>query len=188
MAWDKDLPNDSGKIREGPSEIRANNAAVEQADISLKQWAVNLLDRTDAAVTGPNDPTRADNVMFLYSKDDGSNTELFLEDDQNPANVIQMSRTVDLNDAANDGSTFLPGGLVMKWGKESTVTFGADRTVTYGIPFTTATYTVTLTAISGGTLSRVDLSIFGSPTATDFVIKNNANGIPTDVYWVAIGK
>lgn len=92
MAWDKTLPNNATKIRNYPSVLTQNWEAIEEGDITLQQWQINLIERN--AVPGPisSDPSREDDVMILYSKQDASaETESFILDDRNPANVIQIT-------------------------------------------------------------------------------------------------
>jgi hypothetical protein len=91
MTWNASLPSNSTKIRNYPTVLTNNFSAVEQGDISLKHWQSNFIERNGVAPS--NDPTRADDTMILYSKQDASgNTELFVLDDRNPANVIQLTK------------------------------------------------------------------------------------------------
>lgn len=95
MSYDKTLPSIQTKIRDYPTVLTANFAAIEEGDITLKHWQVNFIERNAVPGAPPpaNDPTRADDTMIIFSKQDGSgDTELFLLDDRNPANTIQLSQ------------------------------------------------------------------------------------------------
>jgi len=130
MTYDKTLPTNTTKIRNYPTVLTDNFAALEEGDISLKHWQVNFIERN--AVPGPisNDPTRADNTMILYSKQDGAGeTELFVIDDRNPANVTQLteegalgstSTQVNANGVAFDvdattGLTYVDGQFIVAY-------------------------------------------------------------------------
>lgn len=89
MAWDKTLPQDSTKIRNYPTILTDNFKAIEEGDQGLEFWQTRFVDRDSIAIA--SNPTRADDEMAIFSKDDGTNTELYLMDDQNPANIIQIT-------------------------------------------------------------------------------------------------
>lgn len=145
MVWDETLPSNATKIRNYPQVLTDNFTAIEQGDISLKHWQVNLIERN--AVPGPiaNDPTRADDTMIFYSKQDSSGeTEAFIMDDRSPsANIIQLTQ---------DGSM----------GSVNTSMF------TSGIKFdTTLTYTQNNMVTAAGSVSSAGagLGLFNCTTA-----------------------
>ena len=108
MSWDSSLPANSTKIRDYPTVLTNNFAAIEQGDTSLKQWQINFIDRNTVPGAPPpaSDPTRADDTMYVYSKtDSAANTEMFIMDDQNPANIIQLTTVGSLGNASTAMTT-----------------------------------------------------------------------------------
>jgi len=189
MAWDRGLPDDSSIIREAPSEIRDNNAAIELADISLKPWALNLIDRTDPSVTGPDNPgdNPSNNTMLLYAKTISGNTELFVKDNQTSQTVIQLTRTDVLNVVAN-GTTFLPGGVILKWGTTSIPKDAGNTTIAFAPVFPTAVYTVVSEVQRSAGSSAQWGQILATPTTASFVWFNNNNlTAGYTLHWMAIG-
>lgn len=100
MAWDKNLPQDSTKIRNYPTLLTNNFKAVEEGDQGLEHWQVRFNDRDALGIA--SNPTRADDEMAIFSKDDGTNTEMYIMDDQNPANFIQITQAGDLGSTSTD--------------------------------------------------------------------------------------
>lgn len=117
MAWDKTLPSNTTKIRNYPTVLTDNFSAIEEGDLTLTHWQVNFIERNAVPGAPPpaNDPTRQDNTMILFSKQDGGgNTELFFLDDRSPANNIQLtengyigssSTKISLNEFTFDSGT-----------------------------------------------------------------------------------
>jgi len=103
MAYDKTLPTNSTKIRNYPTVLTDNFAGIEEGDISLKYWQANFIER-DAIPSAPaTTPTRADDTMIMYSKQDASGeTELFILDDRATANDIQVTEDGNLGSASTD--------------------------------------------------------------------------------------
>lgn len=141
MAYDKTLPTNTTKIRNYPTVLTDNFAAIEEGDLSLKHWQVNFIERNAVPGAPPpaNDPTRADDTMIFFSKQDGSGeTEMFLMDDRNPANIIQLSEdgsmgsfstTLKIDSFAFDSNfTYNEDYIVKAWAKcNSNGTFAKQR-------------------------------------------------------------
>lgn len=126
MAFDKTQPTDTTKIRNLGVVIRPNWQAIAEADSTFQPWALNLIDRTGAAIV-PTDPAAISTSYILYSKQDsGGNKELF---GISPAgNILQLTKGAA--SAGANGETCLPGGILIKWGSatktgSSTVTFAS---------------------------------------------------------------
>lgn len=68
MAWDRDLPADTTKIRNGPLEIRNNNEAIEEADASFRPYALNLINRATVAPPISNTPANVTDATVVYSR------------------------------------------------------------------------------------------------------------------------
>jgi hypothetical protein len=82
MAWDKNFPTDATKIRLDPAGVRGNWAAIEAGNVPYVR--IQLAKQT-------TDPTRQNNTGWVYGKQVSSQTELFFEDDRNPAKVTQLT-------------------------------------------------------------------------------------------------
>ena len=88
MAFDKTLPANSTKLRNAPTVLTDNFAAIEEADSSFKPYAINLQDRNPLAVA--NDPATISGSSIIYVKQDGSgNPELYSKDGS--GNILQMT-------------------------------------------------------------------------------------------------
>jgi hypothetical protein len=99
---------------------------------------------------------------------------------------IQMTSGNILNNGATEiGYTFLPGGLLLQWGKIAP----ASTTVNFPTAFSAAPYNIQLSAVaSQGSGARIILSLF-SKTSTNFVYQITQAGTVTTalVLWMAIG-
>lgn len=109
MAWQKNLPGDDTKLRTSQTYVRANWDAIETGGVPY--------DKLKLESQGAN-PTREAGFGWVYGKNPGTGfTELYYEDDRNPASVIQLTNvggignsTVSLyanNITFNNGTTFL---------------------------------------------------------------------------------
>jgi len=182
MAWNEDKPADTEKVRLLGQVIRSNWKALEEgsdgdADAEkLKQWAINLVDRS--TIGGANTPSVISDAGQVYARTIGSNVELCYEDAD--SHEVQLTRASEMV-IASDGSTSLPGGLLLQWGK--TTVSGVSPTVTYPTPFSTATYSLSITMIGS---SFIGVSSSSPATATDFTVALSAG--TRDIYWMAIGK
>lgn len=138
MAWNITVPADTAKIRDLGVLIRPNWSAIQEADLTFKPKAINLNDRT---ISGPSaNPTPIADSYIIYSKSVSSgNSQLYGIDEA--GNILQM--TNGLPTLTTAGSSFIPGGLIIKWG---TVDLSnVANPVTYPVAFPTATLAVSLT-------------------------------------------
>jgi hypothetical protein len=186
MAFNETLPTNTTKIRDLGTEIRPNWVAIQTALSSFAPWAVNLVNRT-TEVPGQVDPiliTGPPSAYIMYSKQDGAgNAELY---SQTPAgNTIQMTKG-DATIAAT-GSTFLAGGLLMKWGTITltTPTVNLVNFIAEGLlDFPNAIYNVQLTY---GGLTGTSTNVLSVTTiAVDEFNVRGTSGLL--VYWTAIGS
>lgn len=97
--------------------------------------------------------------------------------------------TMNINPvAADNGYTFLPGGVLIQWGlvnnpgNAGTVTFS-----TANIAFPTACFNVQLTARNDGSHSAFNYWVDTAPTSTEFKYQGSTSGSNT-LFWVAIGN
>lgn len=145
MAWDKDQPQNTTKIRNLPAVLTPNWYAIEQAEASFKPYAINLLDRNVLNTSNPSfpvNPTAIADTYALFSKKDASgNDQLY---GISPSSVItQFSSAAPT--LGTDGSAFLPGGLMMKWGSLTIQGYPTITTYNYAVAFPTATLHVFIT-------------------------------------------
>lgn len=95
MAFDKTLPQNSTKIRRYPEVLTDNFAAIQTGDDTFQVWQLNFIDRdlVPGAPPPTQDPTRVDDTIIIYSKQNADGeTDLFLMDDRAIANIIQVSQ------------------------------------------------------------------------------------------------
>lgn len=156
MAYDKNLPTDQTKLRNYPTVLTDNFIAIEEGDITLQHWQINMVERNSVPGPIPNDPTREDDVMILYSKQDSSGeTEAFILDDRNPANVIQLTQDGRLGDFSQGISA---SSIIMD---DTNVSFGINQMIT-----ATATVASNGSLVNGVNISASARSATGTYTVT----------------------
>lgn len=184
MVYDATEPKNTTKIRNLGVVIRPNFEAIEIADSSFKPYATNFANRTPLAV--PNDPAAIVNSYILYNKEDSHGKQQLYAIDS-ASKITQLTNTL-VPLAASTGYTWLPGGILLQWGKE-TVPAGESNAITFLVAFQHAPYDIQLTAIRsvGSTTNSMYLSSTHPATNTDFRIINTASSAH-DCFWLAIGK
>lgn len=97
--------------------------------------------------------------------------------------------------AANNGYTYLPGGLVMQWGILSPVSDNAINTVTFAtsnVDFNSTPYYVSMQVFTPALISSSTriLTILQTKSSTDFTfyLQNTTSVAITGVLWMAIGE
>lgn len=132
------------------------------------------------------DPATAADELSLYSKDTSGNTRLYLRQ-ENSGTVFQM--TGDDPVASTNGSSFLPGGLIIKWGRVTTNGSGVG-TATFSFP--NNFYSATLTHFKqGGDPNTSFVEFDGTPSKTSGSVKllnSSGTGFSSIVGWIAIGN
>ena len=173
-AWDSTQPENTTKLRRLGDVIRPNFKAIESADSTFKPEAINLADRTP--LVSPNDPTAVAASVILYSKQDGAGKPQLYSIDPD-SNIIQL--TAGLPTAADPGSSYLAGGIIIKWGYGNATVAG--NTITFVSAFPNNCWEVILTP-QGGT---------GRATSVDTKTVNNFVAHATNtvtVGYIAIGN
>lgn len=122
-------------------------------------------------------PVTAANEIALFSKDLGGISTLFMRKESNGA-VIQMSG-ID----PNNSQTFLPGGLILKWGLNAVATDGST-VIAFPVAFPTACLAVMATVVTTTVNSARYVSVFNVGPAQFNAVTNVAQNI----YWFAIGN
>jgi hypothetical protein len=188
MAWDKDQPQNTTKIRNLPAVITPNWYAIEQADSSFTPYAINLLDRNVLNTSNPSfpvNPTAIANTYALFSKKDAAGIAQLYGIDTS-SNILQFSGgTSSL--ISNQGSAFLPGGLMLKWGDISVAAYGSSTTVTYTQAFPNATLKVFITPSQN--YSSIFPAYVASQTASQFTASkgNTSASLSSAFIWLALG-
>jgi hypothetical protein len=185
MAWNKELPGDTEKIKSLGTVIRPNWEAIEEGDDvgvanMLEMRSIQLDNRTGLAAN--TDPQTNAGTHYLYSKDDGDAIqEAFMKD--SAANIIQLtndggigskSMRLHFEDFTNDQGTTVydERNFVAYWAyinAEGTIVSQSETsgltcvrtasTSTYTISFTTVqssiNYGVTATALHSAGNPRI---------------------------------
>jgi len=121
-------------------------------------------------------PVTAASEGALYTKDSGSQPELFWRDE---SNGTEWQITNQATQTTN-GSMLLPGGLLIQWGQESITTTG---TVNFPVGYSSAVYSIQATAESpAGYFGAASRNI----TTASFGVVLSSAGTRT-VHWFAIG-
>ena len=131
MAFNKNEPQDTTKIRNLSTILTDNFTGIQEGDASFAPWALNLIRRNGAAPSV--DPTAIADNIILYSKDSSAGqAELYAINEASGISQI----TGGAPTATTTGSVFIPGGIIIKWGQ---FTFsGNTNTQAYATPFPTS--------------------------------------------------
>lgn len=120
MVYYNNIPQSTDKPSQSQSQIASNFSDLDSV------FGINHVNFTDATATNRGkheyvtmieqgaDPGTAANEMALYTKVAGGATTLYLQR-EGGGTVIRMTPTQDPT-IGNQGSTFLPGGVIVKWG------------------------------------------------------------------------
>lgn len=184
MSWDNMQPTNTTKIRNLGVVIRPNWAAIEQADPSFQPWATNLKDRTEADLSA--NPPALDTAYTLFCKQDSEgNPELFGINSE--SDVTQFTRGAALN--APNGSSFLPGGLIFKWGIFAMGEGITNIDVTYpGGSFPHSFYSVVISSTTSNSGNEAGLDLSHSNLAAFRVFRGSSPASNQSYYYMAIGN
>lgn len=202
MAYDKAIPAPSDRLKDSQPEILENFATISAllgVDHVISPWTdpatgdqgkhkkVTLPDQSSA-------PTTAANEMAVYSKESPlsgvTSSELFVrrESDGTELNVT----------GSGTGWSYLPSGLLIKWGTVS-VSRNALSTVTFPVDATTIPAFATILSVqvsqtfaAGPSTGDLNVAVSaGNYTTTTFQTFARAIGLPSgstvSVNYVAIG-
>jgi len=149
----------------------------------------------------PSAPTTAVDEGGFYSKVGTSpaETNLFFRGENSGFEYqmthVDSSLTASFSTSAgvNDsGWSFLPGGLLIQYGKRSIAAAGTATTITYPKAFTVAPYSITMGCITNEGNSPGANNYFikeaSITSLTDFQVTNSSSSAAKKVFWVAIGK
>lgn len=103
MAFDSDLPTPTTKIRNYPTVLTENFQALEQGQDSLQQWKANFIERNAIPSAPPVDPTRIDDNMQIFAKQNADGeTDLYVLDDRGSANIIELTENGKIGGRSQD--------------------------------------------------------------------------------------
>lgn len=130
-----------------------------------------------------SDPVGAGNEMTLFSKLIAGASQLFYKRN-NAVTSFQLTGADPL--AAANGSTFLPGGLILKWGTY-TLAAGTNSTpvVFAGGAFPTNCFSLTIT---GNITNNKSMPSYSGLTTVGFNGNKTDVGFATTYTYIAIGK
>jgi hypothetical protein len=125
----------------------------------------------------------------IYASATAGNGELWFTRGSTPTGIQLTGPGVP--SALQNGSTFLPGGLIFQWGRSPGGSLPSSGTITFPTPFINNFFVVNITLIanSSGTGTSNTISyLTGSGTLLSF--KWNYTGTTSYVgfYWMAIGN
>lgn len=187
MTYQANIPQSTDLISVSQDDLLQNYQAIDAA------WNINHVDFNLASqgkhkfvempVQGA-DPAGAAGEFTLFSKTNvAGNNEVFYKRNAE-ANSYQLSGP-NPNRAAK-GSTFLPGGLLLQWGLETTI--ANNQQYTFDKAFAAAPYSITLTGVRSNNQQRALWVSDGTVTTTAFRIKTDSTGAAMKgIYWMAIG-
>ena len=182
MAYDSTKPQSGITLSAGRAVVQANFAATEtyiaRDHVSFDANSADSGKHKAIRLTEQTAPTTLVNELGLYAKDTGSHPDLFVRRESS-GTEIQM--TVGDPTAAATGQTFLPGGIIMKWGSNAIISGAGGTTVTFGSAFPTACFGVWLEPIDPTPKSH---TVISKSTANFVARAENA----ITVMWWAIGN
>lgn len=160
MAYDGTIPNSTDLISVSQPQIQANFAAIEALiDVNHEDFASANIGK-HKFVTFPvqaSTPATVAGDVALFSAASvltGNNELYFQKDTGNPLDIVPFTAS----DPAVTGWTYLPSGILMKWG---TLSGNGDATFSFpvaaSIPVFTAVYSAQVTT---SFLSAADVDVF----------------------------
>lgn len=207
MTWDPSKPADNTKLRLAPGLIRPNWNAIQQGNVPYV--------KIQLAEQGAN-PTRAVNTGWLYTKEAASQTELYYEDDRNPAKVIQLTsngrignsavtiitQNLTFNGTYNNNQSSMAsawarcasaGGVTYGFNVASSTRTGTGNyTILTNAVFSTANVVVQLTSYQASSDTPAGITVLGDPTIAgsqvsfNVEIKNRSGSAIDRKFFVAV--
>lgn len=207
MTWDPSKPADNTKLRVAPGLERSNWNAIQQGGVPYVKLQL--------AEQGAN-PTRADNTGWIFTKEASSQTELYYEDDRNPAKIIQLTsngrignsaitvitQNLTFNGTYNNNQSSMAsawarcasgGGVTYGFNIASSTRSGTGNyTILTNAVFNSANVVVQLTSYQASSDTPAGITVLGDPTIVgnqvsfDVEIKNRSGNAIDRKFFVAI--
>lgn len=184
MAYTRDKPAASDILSTSQNDIK-NNFNTADTSFGINHYAFI---ETDSALAGKHKyctlheqsaPTTLANELSLYSKETSSISTLYLKHESDGTEV-QLSVAATNVSAAAAGSSYLPGGVIIKWGNGVASTGGTA--LTFGTAFPNNCWSVSATCNSSSIVEAINIH---SITKTGFTAKDS-NGYGYS--YIAIGN
>lgn len=161
MAWNPNIPNPTDLISASQAQIKANFQALDPLFTSAQY--VLLPQQAQA-------PTTSSSQIGLYAQTSPitSALELYIVRASNGAQISATAAGL-----SSSGWSYLPSGLLMKWGNDSTTTYNDLETKSFptasNIPVFNNIYSMQLTPASGATDPN-QVMILGALTTTTYQV------------------
>ena len=192
MTFQSNIPLSTDLLSVSQGDILGNFQALGSA------WPVNHVD-FNASGAGKHkyvefpdqgsDPAGAASELTLFAKlDAGSTTQLYYKRN---AEGTSYQLTAQNPTIASSGSTFLPGGIILKWGSASVTN---SQAVSFASAFPTACWQVICQPINNGAVTVANDYVYvqSSPTTTQFtataVKRTSLSGNTVTFSYIAIGN
>lgn len=179
MAWNPNLPKSTSKIRLLPTQATANWAAIEDGDVPHKFLQFKKQNPS---------PVQVSERAFLFSRQVNSRQELYWIGDT--GSRVQLTSGTPTKSAS--GKTFLPGGLLLQWGSNTTVSDATPLTITYPTAYTTIYQVLITRSGPSGTMPNRSYTRVEDLTATNFKARSISEGGSLQsgitLSWMAIGE
>lgn len=184
MTYNPSIPQSTDLISQSQSQILTNFSQANTA-FSVDHTAFDVVSNQGkhkkVTLVEQSDPVTSANEMALYSKDLAAVTTLYMRKESN-GTVIQMSAQDPT--IASSGSTFLPGGIIMKWGNTGVVS--DNSVVTFASAFPTACWGVVITIIDPNATSKTINVKTSSLSTSQFLVRVSTGS--TSAFYYAIGN
>lgn len=194
MAYNNAIPQASDSLSQSQADLLENFATISAllgVDHVISPWTSPATGNQGKhnKVTLPeqsSDPTTAANEMALYTKAVSGVTQLFLA----PEGAGTVRDITSKSWSGSQGSTTLPSGLIIKWGK-GTASAGGFLDVNFTTPFNTiyTCYATNSLAVGASGLA-VGSRIYTYSNAVlriSTYLTNTGTVGAYDVHWFAIG-
>lgn len=190
MPWDPAKPGDSDLVfgaNQSAKNIRDNFDAIDTA------WDINHVGiddtnggkHTKVHIREGSQPSTTTNEIVLWCQNPaltGQGAELYIRRESNGDNIPATASSQDAGSDSSNGDfgwTFLPSGILLKWGRVNTA--GGDQSITFStgttLPAFTEVYRAFLQPVDSAngdsddyvrlkSLTTTTLSYYGSPRTT----------------------
>lgn len=200
MSFDPNIPGPNDLLSDSQSDIQTNfsesnnimgvnhvnfNNSLPALSVALDRGKHHVTTLIERVVGWGFDPATLPNEIALYCKDLAGVSTLFMRKENNGA-VIQLSGPAASDPTGNQ--TFLPGGLIMKWGLEPNVLTTGATLVTFPVAFPAGCLNVIATPITTLATRASSVSTFNVAFDGFNVVVNNATSVAQNIYWIAIGN
>lgn len=133
-----------------------------------------------------NDDASGVAQLFYKGETEGSSYQLTLATNGVDPAIAEFATNSAYQPNHNGGWTFLPGGLILQYGKRTSLATDSNNTITFPRSFPTAVFSVIPQGFTTGT--SVNTVLINNITTANFRIYNTSSGTVSTLYWMAIGN